>query len=376
MTFVPLALLALAPAAPDPPSLTDRAAEVITQRARMPNRYTLRLRVEVRAPNAPPPQETASSSTLHVWRDGNKFRGDHFDVQYTQPRASESPQGRRIGCENCEREGYGLTTTVLPGSPPVPHAVEFKRLGTWSFDIYCAGFDWRYFGLSNDPRCVYERLHVAADFPKFFGLPGVVTRAAKRGDLPCVVASRKLKTVEWSVWLSERDGFNPVFFEEKFEVKGEPESRTTEINWQPTAGGHHFPKRVKHNTMVTVGGVKFPTEEVVTVTHADFDSPIDPAVFTVAGLGLNENQAILFPDRELLDQPLWRNGQIDYSRTVGKQMAERMAGGQAATVSNPPAPAPYPSQSKFTLVAGIIAAVFAVGAAVAAVVVRRRRATS
>lgn len=371
--FVPLALMALAPAAqPASPSPADRAAAVVAQKARMPNRYTLRLRVEGRVPGAPAPAESAWSSTLHIWRDGKKLRVDHLDAQYTPPRTKEDPRDRHVACENCEREGYGFVTTVLPGSPPVLHVVAFHRLGTWSFDRYCTGFDWRYFGLSNSGKCMYQHLHVAADYPKLFGQPDVLTKSEKRGGLPCLVASRKTDRLDRSIWLGERDGFHPVYFEEVIQVGGEPEARTTEVSWQRTAGGHLFPKRVKHNSIITLGDKKCAFEEVVTVTHADFDSPIDPAVFTVAGLGLNENQPIGFPELEPQDQPIWRNGEIDYSATERKQMEGR----QPVALVGQAAPAPYPSQGNATLVVGIVAAVFGVGTAFAAVVIRRRRAAA
>lgn len=372
--FVPLALLTLASAAPpEPPSPADRAAAVVAQKARMPNRYTLRLRVEGRAPNVPPPAESAWSSTLHVWRDGKQFRVDHFDAQYTPPRLKEDPRDRHVACENCEREGYGLMTTVLPGSPPVLHLVQFHRVGTWSFDRYCTGFDWRYFGLSNASTCMYQHLHVAADYQKLFGQPDMLTRSEKRGGLPCLVASKKTDRLDRSVWLGEQDGFHPVYFEDVIQVEGVPEARTTEVSWQRTPGGHLFPARVKHNSIVSLDGKKLAFEEVVTVTHADFDSPIDPAVFTVAGLGLNENQLIGFPDLEPQDQPRWRNGEIDYSAT-DRQRAE--AGGRPAVLDGQAAPAAYPSQGNLTLIVGISAAVFAIGTAVAAVVIRRRRAAA
>jgi len=372
--FVSLALLTLAPAAPpESPSAAARAAAVVAQKARMPNRYTLRLRVEGRVPDAPPPAESAWSWTLHVWRDGKKFRVDHFDAQYTPPRPTEDPRDRHVACENCEREGYGLVTTVLPGSPPVLHLVQFHRLGTWVFDRYCTGFDWRYFGLSNASTCMYQRLHIAADYPKLFDQPDVLTKSDKRGELPCLVAYKNTDRIDRSIWLGEQDGFHPVYFEDLIKAGGEPETRTTEVSWQRTAGGHLFPARVKHNSMITLGGKKCAFEEVVTVTHADFDSPIDPAVFTVAGLGLNENQVIGFPDLEPQDQPRWRNGRIDYE-AIDRKPAE--AGGRPAVLDGQAAPAAYPTQGNLTLIVGIVAGVFAVGTAVAAVVVRRRRAAA
>lgn len=256
--------------------------------------------------------------------------------------------------------------------------VEFHPLGSRNFDGYCTHFDWRYFGLSNDGRCLYSRLQVAVDFPKFFGLSGVVTRTENRGEPPCLVASRKIPNVERSVWLSERDEYNPVYFHDWYEAGGMPETRTTEINWQRIPGGHLYPKSVKHNTMIMLAAGKFASEEVVIMTHADFDSPIDPAVFTVAGLGLNENQVVGLPGLNPIDHPVWRGGRLDPSYTAGSLMAERakQSGGDARPAGGPPAPADYPSQGNTARVVGIVAAVLAVVTAVLAVVVRRKRASA
>jgi hypothetical protein len=257
-------------------------------------------------------------------------------------------------------------TNVLPGSPPVQHVVEFHRFGTFPTEIYCTAFDWRHLGLANADTCQYSRLHVAADFTKFFGLPVITVRSEKRGDLLCQVISRKVanNNTEWSVWLSERDALNPVFFHEKFDVAGVPESRTTEITWQKTAGGHYFPKRVKHNSIVSIGSAKTPSEQTIDITHADFDSPIDPAVFTVAGFGLNDGQVIDYPELEDKDRPRWKNGRVEYPGEA-KQPESASAAPMAA--------APYPVESNLTLVVGVVAAVLAVGTAVAALVLRRRR---
>ncbi len=368
--LIPLALLTLVPAAPDSPSVTDRATAVVMQKAKMPNRYMLKFRAEARMPTPPPPHELEWSANFYLWRDGNKLRVDQFDSQSTPPRQNQDPRNRQIACQNCEREGYGIMTTVLPGSPFAQHLVEFHRFGSFVTEVYCTAFDWRYLGLSNADTCQYKRLHSATNFTSFFGLPGIDIKSKKRDGLSCLVASRKvaLNNTEWSVWLSESDDFNPVFFEEKGEVQGALESRTTEISWQQTAGGHRFPKMIKHNTIVSIGTTKTPSEQVVTITHADFDSPIDPAVFTVASFGLNENQVIGYPELEFKDQPRWKNGQVDYSETAGKQ---KSSGGNPA--AGPSAAAPYPTQSNYTLVIGIIAAVLAVGTAVAALVIRRRR---
>lgn len=345
-----------------------RASALIANKSRVSNRYAIELRVESRILNAPPLLESEWNATIKIWRDGNRIRVDHFDAHYTPSRPRHDSKDRRITCENCEREGYGIVTTILPQSHIIQPLVEFRRMGQHNFDGYCTGFDWRFFGLSNDRMCGYARLRIANDFPEFFSRPDLATKRDMRDGRECMVVSRKVKNTEWAVWLSEHDEFHPLLFEEKFEVKGEPERRTTEISWQRIAGGHIFPKRMKHNSMIKTNGQSYPLEEVVSVIHANFESSIDPTVFTLAGFGLNENQVIGYPELEHKDQPRWKNGKVDWSETAGKQPE----GGSAAPV----APAPYPAESNLSSIIGSIAAVLAVVAAAAAFIVRRRRAST
>jgi|GEM_PF-5838480 len=112
-------------------------------------------------------------------------------------------------------------------------------------------------------------------------------------------------------------------------------------------------------------------EEVTYVLDADFESPIDPAVFTVAGFGLNEGQVIGYPELKFEDQPRWKNGKVDYTETASKR-PEGVGSSNAA----PPTAAPYPTESNLSTIIGIVAAVLAVVAAAAALVVRRRRASA
>lgn len=368
MILLSLALLSLNSATAETVSPGDLAAKLVAAKAGMPNRYHLQFHVEGRMPEAPTPHGKEWNATFHLWRDGNKLRVDQFDAQYTPRRAGHDPLSRRISCQNCEREGYGIMTTVLPGMPLAQHMVEFHRDGTFPTEIYCTAFDWRFLGLSNADVCQYTNQHIGANFTKFFGLPGVKAGTRNRGAIGCVVASRNvpLNNTEWSVWLSEQDEFNPVFFEEKFDVNGISEIRSTNIEWQRTSTGRMFPKRVQHTAIVSVGSTKTPSDQVLTLSHVDFDSPIDPAVFTVAGFGLNEKQIIAYPELKPEEQPRWKNGKVDYSETAAKQAAS----GNAAV---PQAVAPYPVESNLSSIIGICAAVMAVVTAVTALVLRRRR---
>lgn len=375
MLLLPLsALLTLSAVPVEPTSPSDRAVSVVTQKAQMPNRYCLRLRVESRTPGAKPPLEKESSSTRHLWRDGDKFRADHLDASYTPPRPGHDRRTRHVSCENCEQQGYGVVTTIVAEPGLTNHAVEFHRLGTRSFDYGCTHFDWRYLGLGNCQQCVYPHLQIGANFPLHFKGPDAVVQTMNRGDTPCLVAIKTGKGTKVSVWLSERDGYNPIYFEEYFDLPEGKERRTTEITWQSTAGGHLYPKTVKYNGIIGFDGGRYPTEEVITVMHADFDSPIDPAVFTVAGLGLNENQPIGLPGLVPEDYPTWRNGKVDESYTLKKRTAEQ-AKGQPATTGQTPVPA-YPGRGNTALILSIVAGVLAIAAATVAVVLRRRRAVT
>ena len=54
-------------------------------------------------------------------------------------------------------------------------------------------------------------------------------------------------------------------------------------------------------------GEKFQSDETINVIDADFHSPINPVVFTLAGLNLNDGQLIAYPDVPAADRPRWRN---------------------------------------------------------------------
>lgn len=351
------------------PAVSLHAKAVIDQRSRMPNRYSLKVRVETQTPKATPPYERETSLTYHVWQDGDKFRVDGLDGQFSPPRPTQDSNIRHVTCLNCEREGFGIVTTVLANPRPPLHVVGFHRLESRNFDYGCTRFDWRYFGLCNVGKCAYTQKHVAMDFTNFFMRSNIVTRQDKRNGTPCLAATAKTTGSDQSVWLSEHDGYNPVLFADHLVFNGVPEDRTTEVSWQKTPGGHYFPKTVKHNAIVFQDGQRRAQEEIITITHADFDSPIDPAVFTLAGLGLNENQVVGFPDLETADYPYWRNGKVDYDYTLRKRMNETANERPAV-----PAAASYPGRGNAGLVLSITAGMLAILAAVAAIFIRRRRA--
>jgi len=369
-----LAFLVASTAPPDLPSAADRAVGVIAQKAKMPNRYTLIYRVEDNIPTATPPLHKQRTFIVQLWRDGDKFRVDHSDPTHIPAKSEDDDRPRHLTCENCEKEGYGFVTTIKKGPQGPNHAVEF-RVGTYNFDNYCTHFDWRFLGLSNDEPCGYKRLKIAEEFTSYFMRNGLTVRNEMRDEQPCLVARYKYKNMEDgpSVWLSEREEFNPVYFEEKMILDNVPEFRTTKIRWQKLKSGQLYPQSIQYNTKVQYGmdKVRHPQQYNLTILHADFGGPIDPKVFTFAGFGLNENQLVLLPDVKAEDCPRWRNGKLDYDHTLNKEMA-KLAKEQAA-FEKPRASSAYPGQGNTMLIISIATGVLAIAATIA-VVIRRQRA--
>ena len=340
----------------------------------MPNRYTLKYRIETSTPTAKPPDNSQANFTVQLWRDGNKFRVDSYDMTRTPAVPGDEDRPRHLSCENCEKEGYGFVTVIKDGPDGPKHAVEF-RLGTYHFDSYCTHFDWRFLGLSNDSLCIYPKIKIAEEFVTYFKRSRLTVKREVREEQPCLVARHLYsdKGNGQSVWLSEREEFNPVFFEEKMFVNNVLELRTTKIRWQKLASGQLYPQSIQNNGIVGIGleNVRHPNQYNVTFLHADFGSPIDPAVFTFAGFGLHENQPVFLPDVKAEDSPRWRNGKLDYDHTLNKEMA-RLAKEQPA-VEKSRASSAYPGQGNTMLIVSVATGVLAIAAAIA-VVIRRRRA--
>ena len=369
-----LAFLVSSAAPPDSPSAADRAAALVAYKAKMPNRYTLKYRVESSTPTATPPDNKQANFTVQLWRDGNKFRVDSYDMTRTPAIPGDEDRPRHLSCENCEKEGYGFMTVIKEGPDGPKHAVEFQ-VGSHNFDNYCTHFDWRFLGLLNSSLCIYSKFKIAEEFETYFKRSRLTVQHEMREEQPCLVARHKYsdKGNGQSVWLSEREEFNPVFFEEKMFVNNVPEFRTTKIRWQKLASGQLYPQSIQHNTIVGIGleNVRHPNQYNVTFLHADFGSPIDPKVFTFAGFGLNENQIVYLPDVKQEDCPRWRNGKLDYDHTLNKEMAK--LANEQPTVEKPRISSAYPGQGNTMFMISIATGVLAIVATVA-VVIRRRRA--
>ena len=370
--LLPYALLALLVNDPLPTNAGGVFTKLVASKLNMRDSYHVRLRVESRRP---PPSDTALwVYTAEIWRSGDKFRIDLFDAD-SEPFRPGQPghKSRDVTCQNCERPGRILMTTIYPGQPAVTAMVGFQTSPGLSPMYTTLNIDWRFLGLCNNPLSLYQDIQMTEGYRQLASNPKLHTSQQVRGGSQCLVASLG-PAGQFDVWFDEANRFNPVLHSSRHKDGQVPGARlTTEVAWKSTPGDHLYPSRVAHTFKE---GDSLRHEEVLTVLDADFHNPVDPAVFTLAGLGLNNNQQVGFPELKPEDQPRWRDGKVDYSLSARAVIeAARAEAGRNGSVPTPrPAPAaPYPDNgdSKF-LVLGIASGVMAL-ASLAVLVYRRRR---
>ena len=126
-----------------------------------------------------------------------------------------------------------------------------------------------------------------------------------RNKKPCLVSNLTTPTSQSETHFSIDEGHNPVFSTGTYKSDLGQLQLTTEIDWRKTPGHHRYPSRI-HRTEKKGGTLE--SEETITVIDADFHNPIDPVVFTLDGLTLNDGQLIAYPDVPAEQQPRWRNG--------------------------------------------------------------------
>jgi LPXTG-motif cell wall-anchored protein len=81
-------------------------------------------------------------------------------------------------------------------------------------------------------------------------------------------------------------------------------------------GDYRFPTKVVHREPATFGSQQCTAEETISISIADFKSPVSDTVFTLAGVGLRDGQVIHFPGTKLADAPMWFQGRVDRERTI------------------------------------------------------------
>jgi len=284
-------------------------AEMITQKLKMSTTYRVRFRVESRQYVGQ--HVGRSGHTVSIWRAGEKLRIDTTEsVSDTPPPfpGMVRPGGdgsRQISCYNCERPGYYLHTSVAPGNPKVTQIVAFDKTPAFATGFPEYDIDWRLLGMTNNVLRVYRLADVEGGCKNYLTNPKMVLSQAVRNLRPCLVSALTTPTSQSETHFSSGDGYNPIYRLWVYDKDQGRCKRATEIDWHKTPGNHLYPSRIKLSDMV---GDQLESNETVTVIDADFHNPIDPVMFTVAGMNLNDGQLIAYPDVPAAEQPIWRNG--------------------------------------------------------------------
>lgn len=286
---------------------TADIAEMVARKHKMSTSYRVQMRVETRhyvAPNVGRNAYTAS-----IWRDGDKLRVDITDaVGEPAPPAGMVRTGgegeRRITCHNCERTGYFLITGVFPGNPKLTSIVGFHKTPALAGYFSELDIDWRFLGMTNNSLHAYKLAAVAEGCQNYLANPKRVLSRSVRDNKPCLVSSLTIPTSHSETYFFVDDGHNPIINTGVYKSDQGLLKCTTEIEWRKTPGNHLYPSRIRHSEMK---GEKFQSDETINVIDADFHSPINPVVFTLAGLNLNDGQLIAYPDVPAADRPRWRN---------------------------------------------------------------------
>lgn len=298
--------------------------------------------------------------TLAIWVRDKLFRTDQTASEF--PGNPDAVGRRNIRCRNCERPGFVLVTGT--GSSRDRRTVTFQPLAKYE---------------PNDPwRIDWRRL---GQLPAMLGMykqetPDAVLRSLKevgrdpversvRDGHPCLVVHSPFGDGVRHTWFRSDLGMNPVFVDE-----GIPKSeykQTTEITYAKYSGADvWFPKTilVSHST-----GGRQPKafREHISIEKAEFNATIPDNVFTLAGLGLEDGQAIVYPGTKPGDEPIWRNGTFDKNDTAAKAAAAAME----QMMTQPPVPDAPPSSDRGLYYAG--AAVLTLLAAGLAAFARRSR---
>ena len=334
--------------------------------------YSLRFRFESRRPGAPEGSRKWAY-TAAIWRSGDKLRVDVYDRESDGAADEQSRRGRHVTCRNCERENYTLVTTVLPAPPGTTHIVEFRDSRSQLSEYFVPDIDWRFLGLCNAPLATYNKIPITQSYRERMANPLLRTSEQDRNGGRCLVAEIKRDKGLSSIWFGLKEKYNPVWHKSESESGGTASLLTTEARWHETAGKHLYPERITH-TSLRDGALYY--QEIITVQHADFDSPVEPSVFTLAGLGLNENQPIAYPNTDAGAWPVWRDGRADpsLSRRAVAQAAQAEGNGPVDPgAQNPPPVAAYPVSGNTSLVVGLAFGALAVVALALAVRHRRKR---
>jgi hypothetical protein len=349
-TMLVISFLALVAVYTPPSSPGSQGGEIFSMleaRSKLPTNYTIQL-VRTNREN----DVVYLDEKWTIRKLGDKIRIDK----------SENKNHLHVHCRNCVQSGYVVETTLTPESRDSRSLVAFRSLKDIRHDLL---IDWRYLGLFQGRllqfhrRSAYEvqttRLNPKNAEIKSTDKYLTISYLGNSGSVKTTHTYTKSKN--WHLVKSELEG---SLSHGKFNY-----TTTTEYtDWH----GHEYPKKLVFSEINASNQTNI---ETIDILEASFESP-DEKYFTLEGLGLNEGQAIAYPELPLDQAPIWRNGKVDMNYTIADQQRDAKVfrpDTNQPTVTN----APYTtSQKPYALIVGIVAIVCSL-VTIAYVFLKRRR---
>lgn len=332
-------LLALS-AAPAIPAVAEIEKAALDARLAIRSMY---VRLSFDNGTLPPQPGKEYAGVRTVWLDGKKIRSE---VVYSK--GPNTVGLREVNCLHCEKDGYGVSWLARPNTAASLHPIGAP--GRPGFDQV---IDPRLLGyypaISAMLRPSQSRLD--AIFSPDRNPPTVATEQLNGTE--CRVLQWTMKDgLGAAVWVAPSKGNNIVRI--KLEDATSVDLLVSEDVTAVGQSGLWFPRVVRYETYKAG---ELTRREVVRIEEVRLNEPIDPSVFTLAGLALTEGTYVQTPDAK--QSGFLRDGKIDTSRP--KTRFEDTA---------PPTPltAP-PAGPNYWLVGACVALVLA---AVAVIAVRRR----
>jgi len=298
----------------------DVLAKIAGCRKSLPNEYSLVLSLKTMLSNPGVP-DNIDVSQVSVWSRGNLLRTDQF--KNSSMKDKEDELRRSITCRNCERPGYAIRT--FSGRKGSLALVEFQKLGPDFDKVDNWRIDWRGLGILPNDLYAYnkhpltQRMDLLAMVPHHTieavdlnGSPSVLitvpTRSSREGDPPGSLKS----------WFGRDVGMNPVRF-----VDDSGLVQTTDITYQKLEKFNAWYPKTVHHVRTQRGKSIF--DEMITVESVQFGEPIPDEIFQLAGLKLDNGQAIAFPEiKQNNNYPTWQNGKLDRSYTLGMHAVDAL----------------------------------------------------
>lgn len=258
------------------------------------------------------PGKGGKVAEFEIWQDATHYRADIF-TKSTSMSEDMALGRRRVVCRNCEKPGHAVQYFEGSGVALIPPDNPLLRTLFEGGDA----FDPRLLGCTTSDHVNMPRPGTAKTVPLEYNSPQftapTVEAATIDGEAAWLLKNKALRTgVDTRVYFFPNKGGSIGLIEysgksEEYAFHGRYHS---ELEQEPDTG-IWFPKKFVGEAFRS-GAVKY--RDVVTVHLREFNRPIDPAVFTLAGMNIREGAEVYdpSPNRTGKDRPRmqYSGGQI------------------------------------------------------------------